>query len=191
MSTGAGGHLSVDALLGYWLSDAASAAEVDAVDEHLMQCDACGETLDELVALGDGVRAAFRAGAVSAVATAAFVERLAAQGVRLREYRLPPDGSVECSVAPDDDLLVSYLEAPLAGVQRLDAVTEWSLEPGVEHRLEDVPFDPQAGEVLYLPKIAAVKKLPENILRVRLLAVESGGAREIGRYAFFHRPWPG
>jgi hypothetical protein len=187
----AAGHLSVDALLDYWLHDLAPAAAVDAVDEHLMQCPACGQVLDELIALGDGVRAAFRAGAVSAVTTADFVQRLASQGMRVREYRLPVNGSVNCTVAPDDDLLVSYLEAPLEGVQRLDAVTEWSLEPGVEHRLEDVPFDPQAGEVLYLPKIAAVKELPENTLRVRLLAVESGKAREIGRYAFFHRPWPG
>ena len=94
MSAGAGGHLSVDALLGYWLNDAASAADADAVDEHLLQCDACGETLDELVALGDGVRAAFRAGAVSAVATAAFVERLAAQGLRLRAGELREPGRV-------------------------------------------------------------------------------------------------
>jgi len=191
VSAGAGGHLSADALLGYWLNDAASAAEVDAIDEHLMQCDACGETLDELVALGDGVRAAFRAGAVSAVASAAFVERLAAHGVRLREYRLPPDGSVECSVAPDDDLLVSRLEAPLAGVERLDAVAVSSLEPGVEHRLEDVPFDAEAGEVLWLPKVAQVKALPAHTLRVTLLAVGPGGARELGRYAFHHRPWVG
>ena len=187
----AAGHLSVDALLDYWLHDLAPAAAVDAVDEHLMQCDACGQALDELIALGDGVRSAFRAGAVSAVTTSAFVQRLAGQGMRVREYRLAVNGSVNCTVAPDDDLLVSHLEAPLEDVQRLDAVTEWSLEPGVEHRLEDVPFDPQAGEVLYLPKIAAVEEMPENILRVRLLAVESGSAREIGRYAFFHRPWPG
>ena len=191
MSTGAGGHLSVDALLGYWLSDAASAAEVDAVDEHLMQCDACGETLDELVALGDGVRAAFRAGALASVTTAAFVQRLGAQGVRLREYRVSAGGSVECSVAPDDDLLVSRLEVALGGVRRLDAVVTSSLAPGVEHRLEDVPFDAGTGEVIWLPKIAAVKLEPANTLQVTLLSVEKGGAREVGRYAFHHRPWPG
>ena len=86
---------------------------------------------------------------------------------------------------------MTHLEAPLEGVQRIDAVTESSLEPGVAHRLEDVPFDPQAGEVLYLPKIAAVKQLPAYTFRVTLLSVEAGGAREIGRYAFSHSPWPG
>ena len=191
MSAPAGGHLPVDALLDYWLNDAAPAAAVDAVDEHLMQCDACGAALDELVALGDGVRAAFRAGAISAVTTPAFVQRLVGQGVRVREYRPPPNGSVECSVAPDDDLLVSHLAAPLAGVERLDAVAVSSLAPGVEHRLEDLPFDPTAGEVLWLPKVAEVKTLPAHTLQVTLLAIEPGGAREIGRYAFHHRPWAG
>ena len=187
----AAGHLSLDALLAWWLHDEASAATADAVDEHLMQCDACGRALDELVALGDGVRAAFRAGALASVTTAAFVQRLAGQGVRMREYRVPAGGSVECSVAPDDDLLVSRLEAPLGGVRRLDAVVASSLDPGVEHRLEDVPFDPRTGEVIWLPKVAAVKLEPANTLRVTRLSIEEGGAREVGRYAFHHRPWPG
>lgn len=189
MST-ATAHLPVDALLDYWLHEGDPAA-ADAVDEHLMECDTCGELLDELVALGDGVRAAVRAGEVSAVMSPGFVQRLAWQGVRVREYRLPLDGSVNCTVAPDDELLVAHLEAPLEGVQRLDAVVRSSLEPGVEHRLEDVPFDPRSGEVLYVPKIAAAKQMPGHTLEVTLLAVEPASAREIGRYTFRHRPWPG
>ena len=186
----AAGHLSVDALLAWWLHEESGAAAVDAIDEHLMQCDTCGRLLDELVALGDGVRAAFHAGALASVTTAPFVQRLAGRGLRLREYRVAAGGSVECTVAPDDELLVSRLEAPLGGVRRLDAVVVSSLDPAVEHRLEDVPFDPDTGEVIWLPKIAAVKREPANTLRVTLLSIEEGGAREIGRYAFRHRPWP-
>ena len=187
----AGPHLPVETLLDYWLGDEASAAAVDAVDEHLMQCEACGAALDELIALGDGVRAAFHAGAVSAVTTAAFVERLVGRGVRVRQYRLPLNGSVECSVSPDDDLLVSRLEAPLGDVVRLDAVVVSSLAPGVEHRFEDVPFDARTGEVLWVPKLAVVKREPEHTFSVTLLSVEPGGAREIGRYGFHHRPSAG
>ena len=55
-------HPPIATLLDYWLRDS-DAATTDAVDEHLMQCDACGATLDGLVALGDAVRTAFRAGA--------------------------------------------------------------------------------------------------------------------------------
>ena len=148
----------------------------------------------ELIALGDGRALGLpRRRGLGGDDLPPFVQRLATPGDA--RARVPAAGQrqrANCTVAPDDDLLdLPYLEAPLEGVQRLDAVTQWSLEPGVEHRLEDVPFDPQAGEVLYLPKIAAVRELPENILRVRLLAVEAGSDREIGRYAFFHRPWPG
>ena len=182
-------HPSIDMLLDYWLHDSDSAT-TDAVDEHLMQCDACGQVLDGLMALGDGVRAAFRAGAVSAVTSDAFVQRLAAQGLQVREYRLPHNGSVNCAVAPGDELLVAHLEAPLQGVARLDALAQLSTEPDAQHRLQDIPFDPQAGEVLYIPKLAEVRHLPAHTMQVTLLAVESGGTREVGRYTFRHRPWP-
>ena len=183
------GHLPAEALLDWWLHEDAPAETTDAVEAHLMQCDECGRALDELVALGDGVRAAFRAGAIAAVATAPFVEQLAGQGWRLREYRVPAGGGINCTVAPDDGLLVSRLEAELSGVKRLDAVVESSLAPGVLHRLEDVPFEPGAGEVIWLPKIAAVRQEPANTLVVTLLSMEAGGGREIGRYTFHHRPW--
>lgn len=184
-------HPSLAALLDYWLHDS-DAAATEAVDAHLMQCDACGQRLDELAALGDGVRSVFRAGAVAAVASSAFVRRLAAQGLKVREYRVPRNGSVNCTVAPEDELLASHLEVPLEGVQRLDALAQLSTEPGVMHRLQDVPFDAPAGEVLWMPKLAEVRRLPAHTLELTLLAVQPGGAtRELGRYTFCHRPWPG
>jgi hypothetical protein len=188
--TGSSNHPSSDVLLDYWLHDT-DAATTDAVDEHLMQCEPCGHALDELIALGDGVRAALRAGAVSCVASAAFVQRLLAQGLHVREYRLAHNGSVNCTVAPDDELLVAQLEAPLDGVERLDAVVQFSVEPAVQHRLEDVPFDAQSGRVLWLPKLDQVRQLPAHTAEVTLLSVQSGGTYELGRYTFHHRPWPG
>src|SRR5205085_101168 len=118
---------SVDALLDYWLHDS-DAAATDAIDEHLMQCEACGDALDELIALGAGVRSAFRAGAVSAVTSDAFVQRLVGRGLQVREYRLPQNCSVNCTMAPDDELLVAHLETPLHGVVRLDALVRLSLD---------------------------------------------------------------
>lgn len=186
----ASNHPSIATLLDYWLHDSDVAA-TDAVDEHLMQCDACGQVLEDLVAVGDGVRLAFRAGAVAAVTSGGFAQRLAAQGLRVRAYRLPHNGSVDCTVAPEDELLVSHLEAPLQGVERLDALARSSIEPDVQHRLHDIPFDPQAGEVLYVPKLTEVRHLPPHTLEITLQAVGSGGTREVGRYTFRHRPWPG
>ena len=82
----ASNHAPTDVLLDYWLHDT-DPATTDALDEHLMQCDECGQALDDLMALGDGVRAAFRAGAVSGVTSDAFLQRLVAQGLRVR-FRL-------------------------------------------------------------------------------------------------------
>jgi hypothetical protein len=184
------GHVPIETLLAWWLHET-DAAETDAVDEHLLRCDACGETLDALLRLADGVRDAFRAGLVGAIASAEFVARLVARGHRVREYRLPWNGGVDCSVAPDDELLVGRLQAPLAGVERLDAVLEFSYDPGVRHRIEDVPFDPATGEVIYLPKTAEVRRAPAHTHTVSLVATGGGAERSLGTYTFRHHPWPG
>lgn len=55
-------------------------------------------------------------------------------------------------------------------------------------RLADVPFDPEAGEVLSLPSAVALRKLPANTLRVELVAVDETGERPLGDYTFAHTP---
>jgi hypothetical protein len=186
----AAGHVPIETLLACWLHEA-DAIETDAVDEHLLRCDACGETLDALVGLADGVRAALKAGLIGAIASIDFAARLAAHGHRVCEYRLPCNGGVDCAVAPDDELLVSRLQAPLADNERLDAILEFSFVPGVRHRIEDVPFDAAAGEVIYLPKIAEVRRAPTHTHVVTLVAEQGGAERELGTYTLRHRPWPG
>jgi hypothetical protein len=187
MSTEAG-HIAPDLLLQDWLGET-DAATREVVDTHLMACDDCGELFDALLAVGDGVRGAVRAGAIAIVAAPAFVERMAHRGVRVREYRLPHNGSVNCTVAPEDDMLVSRLQAPLQGVQRLDMVMELSFQPGVLHRAEDVPFDPSAGEVLFVPGIEKVRALPAHTMQLTLVSHDEAGPREVGRYVFRHTPW--
>jgi hypothetical protein len=188
-ATTAAGHVPIETLLAWWLHET-DAAETDGVDEHLLRCDTCGETLDALVALADGVQAAFKAGIVGAIVSGGFVARAAARGHRVREYRLALNGGVDCTVAPDDELLVSHLQAPLAGVERVDAILEFSYAPGVRHRIDDVPFDAAAGEVVYLPKIEEVKRAPANTHTVTLVAAQGGAERALGTYTFRHRPWP-
>ncbi|MHB1124053.1 MAG: hypothetical protein ACYC0T_15225 [Ramlibacter sp.] len=183
-------HLSADALLDYWLRES-GLAETDAAEEHLMRCDTCGEALDELIALGEGVRSAFRAGEVWVASSEAFAQRVAGEVRRMREYRLPHNGSVNCTVAPDDEVLVTRLAAPLQRVRRVDVARETSLAPDEWVRVEDLPFDPEAGELVLVANIAGIRELPEHTMRVTLLAVEGSGARELGTYTFRHRPWPG
>ena len=171
-------------LVDYWLGELAGERE-QALEEHLFACGHCAARLEELARLGAGVRATFRAGALTAVVSAAFLEKLQSEGVRLREYRLAPGESVSCTIRATDDFVVSRLSADLAGVRRLDVFKEVD-DGGMQLAMHDVPFDPAAGEVLVLPPAAALKKMPAHVLRMRLVAVDEAGSRTLGEYTFNH-----
>jgi hypothetical protein len=177
--------IDIETLIGYWLGE----LESDEVEDHLFACAACSERLEEIAALAGGIRAAVREGRVAAVISGPFLEALRRQGLRLREYRVPPGGSVECTLRAEDDGVVSTVEASLAGVERLDMLLR--VEVGdhvVERRVEDVPFDPDAGELIVLPPAAELRKLPAHTQLVRLVAMEDAGERMIGEYTFVHTP---
>jgi hypothetical protein len=189
MSNDAGNHVAFERLLDYWFGDAAE-ADSAVIDEHLMQCDACGAQVESIAMLAHGTCVAFAAGEVGAVVGADFVARLVARDMHVREYRVGPGGSVHCTVAPEDDVLVSRLQASLRGVRRLDLVVETS--GGDTQRLADVPFEPESGEVVFASRIAQVRALSAaHDIRLRLYAIGEEGSREVGHYTFHHRPWPG
>ena len=181
-----GAPLEADELVAYWLGELDAARETQ-IEEHVLGCGACAAELDTLAALAAAVRDAFTRGTVSAVLSPALVARLAAAGYRLREYRVPANGSVNCTAAPDDDLVVARLQARLAGIARLDLV---DLAPdGTERVLEDIPFDAAAGEVVVTPRTDLVKRAGDHLHRMRL--VDAGAGRVIAEYAFLHSAWRG
>jgi hypothetical protein len=180
----AGGHPGADVLLDYWFGDPDEAATA-AIDAHLLRCDACGAELDGLAALAHGVREVFADGRIGAVVGPGFVDRLTEKGLRIRRYHVAHNGSVACSVAPEDEVLVGVMHAPLEGVQRLDLAADFSFG-GDTVWLRDVPFDAEAGAVVLLPHLATVRHLPTHEMRVRLWAVQGEQAREIGHYTFRH-----
>lgn len=180
-------HIELERLAGYWLGEA-RAADERGLEEHLFACARCAGTLEWLAALGEGVRGAVRGGRVGLFVSARFVEALVQAGMQLRQYGLGPGGSVNCTIRAEDDAVVSRIRAPLAGVQRVD-VLQRVIAGGVEEpeeRLADVPFDPAAGEVLFVPAAARLKGMPSHTLRLRLLAVEPAGERPLGDYTFLH-----
>jgi hypothetical protein len=175
-------HVDLPTLFAYWLGELDESREA-AIEEHYLACAACSAQLAEVEALSEGVRRAFASGSFGTVVTPAFAERLRGQGMRLREYRVACNGSVNCSVGPEDQVLVSRLQAPLEGVERIDLVIK---REGTERRLEDVPFDAAGGEVVVLPSIAYVRTLPTHTFSWRLLAVGAEGERLLGEYVFNH-----
>jgi hypothetical protein len=179
-------HISYPAttLVEYWLGELAGAAETT-FEEHLLGCAECTARLGSIVQLGAGIRHATREGHLHAILPAPFIERLKQSGVRVREYRLQPGGSVMCTVTPQDDLVVAHLHAPLHDVQRLDFDFH-DLTAGFRNRMEDVPFDSAADEVVYAPNVSQLRQITSATQRVKLIAVGSSGERLIGEYTFNH-----
>lgn len=176
-----------DVLLDLWTGELA-AARRRSVETHLLACEPCARRMERVQAMADGLRSLAEQGRVPGVVLPAVVERLRQGGRRLREYRVRPGGTVHCTVAPDDDVVLSRLVTDFRGVSRVDLVTQ--LNDGPEQRLNDVPFDPGASELLLVPALEGMID-KAHVFRLRLLAVGPGGERSLGEYTFDHRPWPG
>jgi hypothetical protein len=174
-------------LLGYWLGEQ-DAAAVARIEEHYLGCSQCSRRLEALASLAQGVRTVANTGAFDAVLTEHFVQIQKERGQHVRAYRLSHNGSVNCTIAPEDDLVVSYLEAPLADVTRLDLILVGP-DGAFEIRREDIPFVPESGNVLIATSTAILRTLPKATARVRLLAVDGHGERIIGDYRFDHTPY--
>jgi len=180
------GSIEPEMLVHYWLGELDESRETH-FEEHLFGCASCTARLEDLVSIADGIRALVKNGAVRGVVSHDFLERLASQGLRLREYQVAQGGSVNCTVTADDDLIVSRLRVPLAGVTRLDLVI--SDQEGVEQeRLRDIQFNAAAGEIIYIPSIAFIRTLPATTICMHLLAIDNESSMQIGKYTFMHTP---
>jgi hypothetical protein len=182
--------IDVALLFDYWI-EKIEAAEEETVEEHLFGCDRCGERLQEAIALAEGVRKVAMQGDLQTVVSEAFVRRAAEVGLRVREYKVPAGGSVQCTVTEQDDLLIGRLEADLRDVTQIDLSV---CDPaGVEmRRVLDIPFDRETGSVLWQQSITFAKGAPSGMMMARLVAMEDGGERLLGEYTFHHtRTIPG
>jgi hypothetical protein len=178
-------------LMDYWLAALPSAAE-EAVEEHLLTCDECGDRLREAIDLAESLCTLARSGSLQVVVSDQLVKHAAESGLRVREYAPPLEGGVQCTVAADDDLLVARLAVDLTSAARVDLT--WCDPRGVEHqRMTDIPIRADAGSVICQQSITWAKASPTATMIARLVAVdESGGERLLGQYTFHHtRTIPG
>ena len=174
-----------ETLLAWWLDELDEDEALD-FEAHLFECDECGARLRELLRLRAGVRDALLQGEVAGAVSSRFIDKLREDGLRVREYRLEAGGSVACTVAPDDDVVVSHLRAPLAGVRQLDVEYEYA---GRKFRTPHVPFDAAANEVTLIAPTADLKKRGVSTQWMRLYAVTLDSQRLVGEYTFNHTPW--
>lgn len=176
--------LDWDTLLAYWLGELDSDREA-LTEEHYLGCAECSRRLQWLSTLAQEIRALTQQSSVSMILNDQFVRKLTEDGLHVREYRVPCNGLVNCTVTAEDDLVVAYLEVPLTDASRVDMVYLDS-EGKPQARQEDIPFNVENGDVVFAMRIDTLRTLPTTTLRVRLLAVDNNGERTLGDYTFKH-----
>ena len=178
-------------LADYWLV-ALPAADEEAVEVHLFQCDECGARLREVIALAEGLRNLAREASLRMVVSDEFLKRASEEGLRVRQYAPPRGGSVQCTVTAEDDILIGRLAADLKGSKRVDlSICD---ENGTERfRMLDIPVNPSAGDVVMQESITIAKSAPTSKMIIRMLKVdEAGDEKLLGEYTFNHtRSLPG
>jgi hypothetical protein len=188
MSSSCPTPLTDETLLAWWAGELAT-SEQDSLEEHLLSCDECARRGQALAAVAEGVRGLVRTGELPTVILPSVIDRLRAEGRQIREYRVPPGGGVQCTVSPDDDVVLARLGIRFDDVSRLDIVIR--VDDGPEQRLPDVPFDPGGDELVFAPSADWLRGMPRHVQRLQLVAVEPQGERLLGEYIFDHTPWPG
>ena len=117
--------------------------------------------------------------------TDAILNRLAADGVRIRTYTLEGAGIVPCAVWADDDLVVARIRADFAEVDSVTIVTRQASGDGIS-RLSDVAVRPGQREILNAFSAAHLRKLPATSVQVTVTAQLADGERTIAEYTLEH-----
>ncbi len=178
-------------LTDYWLALLAQPEE-DAVEEHLLGCDPCGARLREVIAIVEGIRGLAREGSLRVVVSDEYLKRAAQDGLHIREYTVPSGGSVECTVAAEDDILIGRLAANMHGAKRVD-LSLCDADGNEQYRLPDIPFSSTATSVVLQESINVMKAAPDSKIIARLVAVDDPYHEHLlGEYTFNHtRTMPG
>lgn len=167
-------------LIDYWTSDL-RAEEAAAVEEHLFACAECTSKVEAIAALGGGIAALARQGRVSGIISRAVLNRLQRDGVRVRQFTLDPGETVPCAAFPGDDVVVTSMNANLAGVS---AVSLRVTGPGgtVFGAIDDIPVSAAATGLLWATPGAFVRSMPSQQLRLTIRSADA----VLGEYVLEH-----
>jgi hypothetical protein len=168
----------------YWAGDLSKADE-DRIDEHVFTCPECASELAAAEALARSIAAVVREGRLHSVVTDAILNRLAADGVRIRTYTLEEDRVVPCAVWADDDLVVARIRADFATVDSVTIVARQGSGEEIS-RISGVAVRPGQREILNALSAAQLRKLPPTRVSVTVTAQIDTGERTIAEYALEH-----
>ena len=168
----------------YWAGDLSQAQE-GLIEEHTFTCADCARELAAAGAMAGGIAAVAREGRLHAVVTDAILNRLAADGVRIRMFTLEGTGIVPCAVWADDDLVVSRIRVDLAGVDAVTIVTRRASGEEIG-RLSDVPVRPGQHEILNAFSAAHLRSLPATRVHVTVTAQGGSSQQTLAEYTLEH-----
>jgi hypothetical protein len=171
-------------IVDYWAGDLTRADE-DRIEEHVFGCAACARELEAAESLARGIAAVAREGRLHSVVTDAILNRLAADGVRVRMYTLEEGVTLHCSVWADDDLVVARILGTFAEVDTVTIVTRQASGEEIS-RLSDVPVRPGQREILNAFSADRLRTLPPTRVEVTVTAPGEDGERTIAEYTLEH-----
>jgi hypothetical protein len=168
----------------YW-AGGLTRAEEDRIEEHVFACADCARELAAVEAVARGIAAVAREGRVHSVVTDGILNRLAADGVRVRMFTLEGSAIVPCAVWADDDLVVARIRADFTEVDSVTIVTRQASGEEIG-RLSDVAVRPGQREILNAFSAAHLRKLPATRVSVTVSAQTNTGERTLADFTLEH-----
>jgi hypothetical protein len=168
----------------YWAGDL-TAAEEDRIDDHVFTCAACARELAAAEGLARGIATMAREGRLHTVVSDSILNRLSADGVRIRMFTLEGSAIVPCAVWADDDLIVSRIRADFSGVDSVSIITRQASGEEIR-RVSDIAVRPGQQEILNAFSAAQLRKLPATQVHVTVTTQAETGERTIAEYTLEH-----
>jgi anti-sigma factor RsiW len=169
-----------ETLVAYWAGDM-SAADGEALEEHLMGCASCTAASARVAAITETLRAM-----IPPVVTRAAVERLRAKGARVLESRFAPGERREATFPRDADLLIFHLTGlDLSRASHVELVVRDEATGSILVAVGEAAFDAGAGELLLCCQRHFASLPPDIEVEVRVHAEDR--AESSARYGILHR----
>src|SRR5262245_26209060 len=112
-------------------------------------------------------------------------DRLKSDGLNFRQYNVRAGGGVECTITAKDDVVIAHLAADLTGAQRVD-LARCDTDGREKMRIRDVPITTDRHGVIWTEPTDLLRSIEDEVLHVRLIAVDDAHERVLGDYTFHH-----
>jgi hypothetical protein len=185
--------LALAELVAYRLGELDSSRETQ-LEEQYFACSACAERLRWTEQLEGAITHLVRHGGLRAAVTEDFVRDAKAAGVTLREYSIQPGGSVQCTITPDDDLVVVRLGVGELSARMVAVSSSMKdLDQGLEGTsvTEDAVVDQSSKSILYAFPGDVVRTFPKSRWVMTVESRDESAPASLGPYTMNHTPFEG